>query len=56
MNNRMSQRKTKRTQKASTLVAVWVPTDLVARLDLIARESDSDRSKVIRNAIRKATA
>ncbi|MFU8894024.1 MAG: ribbon-helix-helix protein, CopG family [Luteolibacter sp.] len=33
-----------------------MPTDLVQRLDAIAREKDSDRSKLIRSAIRKATA
>jgi metal-responsive CopG/Arc/MetJ family transcriptional regulator len=52
----MSQRETKRTQKPSTLVAVWVPNELVDQLDKLAKEKDSDRSKIIRHAIRKATA
>ena len=56
MSKRTSQRQTKRTQKQSTLVAVWVPTELVEKLDSLARERDSDRSKIIRSAIRKATA
>lgn len=55
MSNSSSQRQTKRTNKASVLVAVWVPTELVDQLDRLAREKDSDRSKIIRSAIRKAT-
>ena len=52
MNESMSKRKTKRTNETSTLVAVWVPTDLLAKLDILARQTDSDRSKLIRQAIR----
>lgn len=55
MSNPTSQRKTKRTKETSTLVAVWVPTELVVQLDRLARERDSDRSKIIRGAIRLAT-
>lgn len=56
MSKNSSQRQNKRTQKPSTLVAVWVPTDLVERLDQLAKAQDSDRSKIIRHAIRRATA
>ena len=55
MSKPMSKRQTKRTNQTSTLVAVWVPDDVLAKLDALARDADSDRSKVIRRAIRKAT-
>jgi metal-responsive CopG/Arc/MetJ family transcriptional regulator len=56
MSTPMSKRQTKRSQQSATLVAVWVPTDLLEKLDSLARVKDSDRSKIIRSAIRKATA
>lgn len=56
MSDHMSKRKTKRSNQSSALVAVWVPTELLARLDELARNTDSDRSKLIRQAIRRATA
>lgn len=55
MSKPMSKRQTKRTQEDATLVAVWMPTDLLAKLDCLAKARDSDRSKIIRSAIRKAT-
>jgi len=38
------------------LLAVWVPRELLPRLDQGARKEDSDRSKFIRNAIREKLA
>lgn len=55
MSTSMSKRQTKRTQQDATLVAVWMPTDLLVKLDSLAKKRDSDRSKIIRSAIRKAT-
>ena len=56
MSTPMSKRQVKRTKEDATLVAVWMPTDLLVALDRLAKERDSDRSKIIRSAIRKATA
>lgn len=52
MNKPMSTRQTKRTKQTATLVAVWVPNELLTQLDAAAVARDSDRSKVIRHAIR----
>ena len=35
------------------LLAVWVPGQLMPRLDQGAKKEDSDRSKFVRNAIRE---
>jgi metal-responsive CopG/Arc/MetJ family transcriptional regulator len=35
------------------LLSVWVPGELLPRLDRGARKEDSDRSKFVRNAIRE---
>ena len=40
------------TQEGSVLVAVWLPRPLYLGLEQAVRERDSDRSKIIRNAIR----
>lgn len=55
MSKPMSTRQTKRTKKTATLVAVWVPNDLLSQLDATAIARDSDRSKVIRHALRNLT-
>jgi len=34
-------------------VAVWIPTETIARLDVAVRMLDLDRSKVIRRALRE---
>jgi metal-responsive CopG/Arc/MetJ family transcriptional regulator len=46
-------RKTKRTNKTATMIGVWVPTDLLARLDQAAEQQDLDRSKLIRRVLRE---
>ena len=38
------------------LLAVWVPRELLPRLDQGARKEDSDRSKFVRDAIREKLA
>jgi metal-responsive CopG/Arc/MetJ family transcriptional regulator len=38
------------------LLSVWVPGQLMPRLDQGARKEDSDRSKFVRNAIREKLA
>jgi metal-responsive CopG/Arc/MetJ family transcriptional regulator len=38
------------------LLAVWVPEQLMPRLDQGAKKEDSDRSKFVRNAIREKLA
>jgi len=52
MSKPMSNRKTKRLNGTSALVAVWVPTNILEQLDRLAAEQDTDRSKLIRRAIR----
>lgn len=42
------------TKAGSQLVSVWLPEELVARLDALVKRRDSDRSKLIREAIRNA--
>jgi len=36
-----------------TLIALWVPNDLLEALDRAVESEDSDRSKIVRNAIRR---
>ena len=36
----------------STLISVWFPKELVAKIDRLVSEEDLDRSKVIRRALR----
>lgn len=35
-----------------TLVAVWLPNPLVAAMDHLVKKEDTDRSKVLRKALR----
>jgi len=44
----------KTNSKATTLVAVWMPVDLVREMDAAAKREDSDRSKILRKALRQA--
>jgi metal-responsive CopG/Arc/MetJ family transcriptional regulator len=44
------------TKEGSQLVAVWLPNELCKRLDEMVRRLDTDRSKLIRKAIRQAAA
>lgn len=37
----------------SKIVAIWLPEELAAALDLAVRSEDSDRSKIIRKALRR---
>jgi metal-responsive CopG/Arc/MetJ family transcriptional regulator len=37
----------------STLLTVWVPKPLVAALDFLVNQEDTDRSKLIRSALRE---
>ena len=50
----MQTRTNKRTSKATTLVALWVPTHLLKEVDARAEAEDLDRSKLIRKYIRQA--
>jgi predicted transcriptional regulator len=36
----------------AVLISVWVPDELVLHLDTLVQQEDSDRSKIIRKAIR----
>ena len=38
--------------KQAELVALWVPKEMLAIIDIAVRNEDSDRSKFIRRAIR----
>jgi len=40
------------TKAGSQLVAVWLPNELCKRLDQMVKDRDTDRSKLIRQAIR----
>lgn len=40
-------------KSSSILVAVWIPTCTVAQLDTAVQQLDTDRSKVIRRALRE---
>lgn len=44
------------TKAGSQLVAVWLPNDLCKRLDAMVLRHDTDRSKLIRKAIREHAA
>lgn len=44
------------TEKGNVWMSVLVPKDLVADLDEVARELDTDRSKLIRQLARDAVA
>ena len=41
-------------KKTGKAVLVWFPVELVDNMDKIAVSQDTDRSKFIRNAVRKA--
>lgn len=43
----------KRIAKDVKLVALWLPREMVAELDVRVSEEDTDRSKWIRNAMRR---
>lgn len=43
------------TQRASQLIAVWVPDEMVTQLDSAVVRFDTDRSKFVREAIREHT-
>ena len=43
---------TKRTNKAAVLVALWVPIELLTKLDASVHANDTDRSKFIRRCIK----
>ena len=46
-------KKTSRTNSEDTaLIAVWMPVEMVRKIDQIAKARDLDRSKLIRRAIR----
>jgi len=40
-------------KEGTTIVALWVPDELLAALDAAVLRNDTDRSKLIRQAIRK---
>ncbi len=40
-------------RKESTIIALWLPKPLLESLDRAVRAQDSDRSKLIRKAIRE---
>jgi metal-responsive CopG/Arc/MetJ family transcriptional regulator len=49
-------RRTKRGANAATeseFIGVWIPKALVALLDAAVRKTDSDRSKILRAAVRE---
>jgi metal-responsive CopG/Arc/MetJ family transcriptional regulator len=47
-------RKNSTNSKYTTLVAVWMPTELVRQMDAAAKQQDLDRSKLLRKALRQA--
>jgi metal-responsive CopG/Arc/MetJ family transcriptional regulator len=49
----MKARKKKGGNKKDSLIAVWLPVDLLAELDKEVAARDTDRSKLIRLALRK---
>ena len=53
MPQRKMNRKTKRTNKTAIMIGVWVPTELLAKLDQAAELQDLDRSKLIRRVLRE---
>lgn len=40
-------------KSAATLVAVWIPHELATALDAAVNREDSDRSKIVRKALRR---
>lgn len=40
-------------KESAIFVAAWIPSDVVVALDLVVREQDTDRSKLIRKALRR---
>lgn len=48
----MSRAAAKKQPKRSTLVALWIPGSMLAALDDAVATEDTDRSKLIRRAIR----
>jgi len=51
----MSKRKVSR-QKKEHLVAIWLPPELLERIDRVVAADDTDRSKFIRSVIREKLA
>jgi len=43
----------KTNSKSTTLVAVWMPNELVREMDAAAKREDLDRSKLLRKALRQ---
>lgn len=41
------------TKAGSTFVAAWIPDKIVAVMDLAVAQQDTDRSKLIRQALRE---
>lgn len=56
MKRSLSTRPVKRTGKTATLVALWLPTDLLEQVDSVAATQELDRSKFIRRAIKSKLA
>lgn len=49
----MKSHKPKKTNsRVTTLVAVWMPNELVREMDAAAKREDTDRSKLMRKALR----
>jgi predicted transcriptional regulator len=46
-------KKASRHKPGSTFVAAWMPNEIVAALDREAKKSDTDRSKLMRRAMRR---
>ena len=43
-------------KEGATFIAAWIPDDIVAALDAAVEEQDTDRSKLIRKAVRQLLA
>lgn len=41
------------TKAKSQLVAVWIPNGMVEALDVAVKQEDTDKSKIIRRALRR---
>jgi len=52
--SKLMKRITKRTNKTAALVALWMPQDLLAKMDAAVHANDTDRSKFIRRCIKAA--
>jgi metal-responsive CopG/Arc/MetJ family transcriptional regulator len=48
-----AKRKTKRTGKAASFVGLWIPDETLNAIDRKVTLTDSDRSKFIRDAIKR---